>query len=63
MSTKDNIVQIIPNISSANLCNPIHDIINYSTSICPFEPEKCGKGGKKYKNMNILRTKRAFWMK
>ena len=22
---------------------PIHDIINYSTSICPFESGKCGK--------------------
>ena len=27
----------------ANLCKPIHDIINYSTSICPFESRKCGK--------------------
>ena len=26
---------------------PIHDIINYSTSICPFESGKCGKDGKK----------------
>ena len=32
--------------SSANLCKPIHDIINYSFSICPFVSEKCGKEGK-----------------
>ena len=46
-------------IISSNLCKPIHDITNYCTSICPFESEKCGKG-KNYKNLNILRTKRAF---
>ena len=33
-------------ITSANLCKPIHDIINYSTFTCPFESEKCGKEGK-----------------
>ena len=32
---------------TANLCQPIHDIINYSTSICPFVSGKCGKEGKK----------------
>ena len=32
--------------SSANLCKPIHDIISYSFSICPFVSEKCGKEGK-----------------
>ena len=41
---------------------PVHDIINYSTSICPFEFEKCGKEGKNYKKLNISRTKRAFKM-
>ena len=42
---------MIPNIISANLSKPIHDIINYPTSICPFESGKCGKEGKKYKNL------------
>ena len=37
---------IIPKITSAHLCKPIHDIINYSTSICPIESGKCGKEGK-----------------
>ena len=30
-------------IVSANLCKPIYDIINCSTSICPSESGKCGK--------------------
>ena len=34
---------MIPKITSANLCKPIHDITKYSTSICPFESGKCGK--------------------
>ena len=44
----------IPKITSANLCKPIQDIVNYSTSICPFEPGKFGKEG------NISKMKRAF---
>ena len=51
---------VIPKITSANSCKPIHDIINYSTFICPFESEKCEKEGKIYKNLNNSRTKRAF---
>ena len=38
---------VIAKIPSANLCKSVHDIINYSTSICPFEYGKCGKEGKK----------------
>ena len=34
-------------ITSANLCKPVYDIRNYSTSICPVESGKCGKEGKK----------------
>ena len=37
---------LIPKLKSANLCKPIHDIINYPFSICPFESEKWGKEGK-----------------
>ena len=48
---------VIKKITSANLCKQIHDIINYSTSIYPFEFGKCGKN---YKNLNIFKTKRAF---
>ena len=43
----DGVIQsgfsVIPNITPANLCKPIHDIINYSISICPFDTGKCGK--------------------
>ena len=53
---------VIAKIVSPNLCKSIQDIINYSTSICPFESGKHGKG-KNYKKLNILRTKRAFQMK
>ena len=30
--------------------------------MCPFESGKCGKEGENYKNVNILRKKRAFYM-
>ena len=36
---------------AANLCKPIHDIINYSISICPFESGKCGKEEQKLQNL------------
>ena len=51
---------IILKFKSVNLCKPIYDMINYSTFICPSESGKCGKEGKKYKHLNILRTVRAF---
>ena len=38
---------MIPNVISGNLCKRIHDIINYPTSICPFQSGKCGKKRKK----------------
>ena len=34
-------------ITTANLCKSINEIINYFTSICPFEPGKSGKEEKK----------------
>ena len=59
-------VWVIPKITAANLCKPIHDIIN-STSICPFESGKCQKEGKKlqkFEYLNISRTKELFrWYK
>ena len=46
----DDVIQsgfwVILKIASANLCKPIYGIINYSTSICPFESGKCGNDGK-----------------
>ena len=38
----------------------IHDIINYSTSICPFESGKHGKEGKKLEKFEYLENKKSF---
>ena len=60
----DDIIQsgfwVIPKITSVNLCKPIHDIINYSTSICPFVSGKCGKEGKKLQKFEYLENKKIF---
>ena len=59
----DDILQIvfwvIPKITSANLWI-INDIINYSTSICPFESGKCGKEGKKRQKSEYLENEKSF---
>ena len=46
--------------TSGNLCKPVHDIINYSTSICPFESGKCGKEGKKLQKFGYLENEKSF---
>ena len=46
--------RVIRKITSANLCKPIHDIINYFTSIWPFEFGKRGKEGKKLQKFEYL---------
>ena len=51
---------VILKITSANLCKPIYEIINYSTSICPFEPGKCGKEGKKLQKFEYLENEKSF---
>ena len=51
---------MISKITSANLCKPIHDIMNYCTFICPFESGKCGKG-KIYKNKVVSRDKKSYF--
>ena len=52
--------ECIPKITSANLCISIHDIINYSTSICSFEFGKCGEEGKKSQKIECLENKKSF---
>ena len=48
---------------SANICKPIHGIINYPTFISPFESEKCGKEGKKLQKFDYLEMKsKAFFI-
>ena len=61
----DDIISIKPflscsKITSANSCKPIHDIIKYSTSIYPFESEKCAKKGKKIQNIENVKIEKSF---
>ena len=51
---------VIPKIKSANVCKPIHDIINYSTFLCPFESRKLGKEGEKLQKFEYLENKKSF---
>ena len=44
---------------SPNLCKPIHDIINYSTCICPFESGKEGKEGKNLQKFEYLENEKS----
>ena len=48
---------VIPKITPANLCKPMHDIINYSTSICPFES---GKEEEKIQKSEYLENEKSF---
>ena len=45
---------------STNSCKSIHDIINYSTSIYPFELGKCGKEGKTPLKFEYLENEKSF---
>ena len=38
----------------------MNDIINYSTSICPFESGKCGKEEKKLGKFEYLENEKSF---
>ena len=52
---------IITKIASANLCKSIHAIINYSTSIYPFESGNCEKEGKKLQKNDYLENEKSFF--
>ena len=39
---------------------PIHDIINYSTSICPFEYGKCREEEEKLQKFEYLEKEKSF---
>ena len=43
-----------------NLCKPIHDIINYSTSIRSFEPGKCGREEEKLQKLEYLENEKSL---
>ena len=38
----------------------MHDIINHSTSICPFESEKCGKNEEKLLKSEYRKNEKSF---
>ena len=38
----------------------IHDVINYSTSICSFESGKCGKEGEKLQKIEYLENGKSL---
>ena len=38
----------------------IHDIISYSTSICPLESGGCGKERKKLQKLEYLENEKSF---
>ena len=51
---------VISKITSVNLCKPIHDTINYSTSVCPFESECLERKGKKFQKFEYLKNEKSF---
>ena len=52
--------QVFPKTTPANLWKPIHDIINYSTSICSFKSRKCGKEDEKLQKFEYLENEKSF---
>ena len=53
-------MEVIPQITIANLYKPIHDIINYSTFICSFKSEKHGEEGKKLQKFEYLGNEKSI---
>ena len=60
----DGVIQsgfsVIPNITPANLRKPIHVVINFSISICPFESGKSGKEEQKLQKFEYLENEKKF---
>ena len=54
------VFELFQKITSKNLFKPIHDIINYSTSICPLESGKW-KGRKKITKMGISQERKELF--
>ena len=65
LGSSDDLIQsgfwVIPKIIFAYLCNkPIHDFIIITVSSDHLNLKNMERKGKKYTNLNISRTKRAF---
>ena len=54
------VFELLQKSQIANLCKPFQDIINYSTSICPFKSGKFGKKGKKLQRFEYLENEKSF---
>ena len=39
----------------------MHDVISYSTSICPFESGKSGREEEKIQKFEYLENEKSFW--
>ena len=52
---------VIPKITSPYLWKPIHNIINYPTSIFHFEFRNCGKEGKLLQKFEYIENKKSFF--
>ena len=52
---------VISKIASSNLCKPVHDITNYSISICPFLSGEYGKNGWKLQKFEYLEKEKSFF--
>ena len=51
---------VISRITPANLCKPIHGIINYSTSTYSFESGKSGKEQEQLQKFEYLENEKSF---
>ena len=51
---------VVPKITSASFCKPVPDIINYFTSIYPFEFANCWKEGEKIQKFEYLEIEKSF---
>ena len=64
LSNFDDFIQnyfwVIPKITFANLCKPVQSVIIILVSSDPLILETDERKGKKYKKLNIWKTKRAF---
>ena len=47
-------------MTPANLCKPMHDVINCSTSIFPFESKKSEKEEEKTQEFEYLENGKSF---
>ena len=47
----------------ANVCKPVHDVILIPTSFETWNLENVERKEKNFKNLNVARTKRTFYMK